>query len=407
MRVLWFSVTPSLFNPHSNCHNGGGWIASLEQIVRNIDVIKLGVAFYFGKDHSVYEKDDVKYYTLPNDGRSLLARIIKPEKVEERIRRYLKVIDDFKPDLIQIFGSENDFGLICGRVDIPVVIHMQGSLPPYHNALFPVGMNSYDFIFRGGLKISRRFIGLRSEKSFAKKASREVGILQNCRYFMGRTEWDRNIVELYNPNARYYHCEEALRDSFVNGKREWQGAEDKFRIVSVISTPWYKGVDLILKTAKLLKSYTQVDFEWNVFGIRDIRFFENKYGIEAKDSNVYIRGSVDKDKLVEELCTSSVYVHPSYIDNSPNSLCEAQYLGVPVVATNVGGISSLVKDGVTGLLVPANDPFTLASRLVSLKTSPDKAKELGLASRTEALMRHNPEKIGRMLLDIYESIVGV
>ena len=35
MRILWFSITPSLFNPHSKEHNGGGWIVSLKQIVRN------------------------------------------------------------------------------------------------------------------------------------------------------------------------------------------------------------------------------------------------------------------------------------------------------------------------------------------------------------------------------------
>ena len=45
MRILWFSVTPSLFNPKSNSHNGGGWIASLEQIVRKEPAIDLGVAF--------------------------------------------------------------------------------------------------------------------------------------------------------------------------------------------------------------------------------------------------------------------------------------------------------------------------------------------------------------------------
>ena len=47
MRILWFSVTPSLFNPHSNGHNGGGWIASLEQIARKNKNIELGVVFYF------------------------------------------------------------------------------------------------------------------------------------------------------------------------------------------------------------------------------------------------------------------------------------------------------------------------------------------------------------------------
>lgn len=73
MRVLWFSVTPSLFNPYSNTHNGGGWIASLEQIVRGMPEIELGVSFYFRTDCGVYENDGVKYYTLPNDSRGTLA----------------------------------------------------------------------------------------------------------------------------------------------------------------------------------------------------------------------------------------------------------------------------------------------------------------------------------------------
>lgn len=166
MRILWFSVTPSLFNPFSNSHNGGGWIASLEQIVRKNSAIELGVAFYWRDDNGVYENEGVKYYTLPNDNRNIVKKFIKPENANERIDRYLKVINDFKPDVIHIFGSENDFGLICGKTDIPVVIHMQGSLPPYHNALFPVGMNKLDFLFGRGLTWRRRLIGWRSEGAF-------------------------------------------------------------------------------------------------------------------------------------------------------------------------------------------------------------------------------------------------
>lgn len=406
MKVLWFSVTPSLFSPYSNSHNGGGWIASLEQIVRRNKDIELGVAFYLGNEYNVYDNSGVRYYTLPNDGRDILSKWIRPELAEHRVMRYLNVIADFKPDVIQIFGSENDFGLICSKTEIPVVIHIQGSLPPYHNALFPVGMNRYDFLFGRGLTWRRRLIGWRSEPSFRRKAAVEVQTLKNCRYFMGRTEWDHNIVRLFNPAATYYHCEEALRDSFINKDKIWQGFRDgKFFIVSVISNPWYKGVDLILKTAKLLTENSRHAFEWRVYGVSDIRFFEKKYGISADNVNVKIMGSVGKDELVDALCTSSVYVHPSYIDNSPNSLCEAQYLGLPVLATNVGGISSLIDDGRTGTLFPANDPYTLVSKLILLFENQDKACSMGREARTEAVYRHNPERIGHRLAEIYQFIL--
>jgi len=405
VRILWFSVTPSLFNPFSNSHNGGGWIASLEQIVRKNSAIELGVAFYWRDDNGVYENEGVKYYTLPNDNRNIVKKFIKPENANERIDRYLKVINDFKPDVIHIFGSENDFGLICGKTDIPVVIHMQGSLPPYHNALFPVGMNKLDFLFGRGLTWRRRLIGWRSEGAFLRKAGREIEILRNCRYFMGRTAWDKNIVRLFNPSAVYFHCEEALRDSFINGDRAWKYRErGKMLIVSVISNPWYKGVDLILKTAKLLKENACLEFGWSVYGVNDIRFFENKYGIKARDVNVDIKGSVGKEVLVDALCDASCYVHTSYIDNSPNSLCEAQYLGVPVLSTYVGGIPSLVKDGKTGILFPANDPYTLASHIITMNRNREFCERLSNAAREVAISRHNPEYIGTTLFNIYREI---
>lgn len=406
MRVLWFSVTPSLFNPYSNTHNGGGWIASLEQIVRKMPEIELGVAFYFRTDCNTYENDGVKYYTLPNDSRGMLAKWWKPEKTEDRVNRYLKIIEDFNPDVIQIFGSENDFGLICDKTSIPVVIHLQGSLPPYHNALFPIGMNKYDFIFGKKLPFNRRLIGLRSEQSFHKGAEREIAIIKSCKHFMGRTDWDYNLVKFYNPQCKYYHCEEALRDTFIEGSAKWIGPKDsKCNIISVISTPWYKGVDLILKTARLLKLHGNIDFSWHIYGISDIRFYESKYGINASDVNVRIHGAVDKHKLVDALCNASCYVHPSYIDNSPNSICEAQILGLPIIATNVGGISTLINNGKTGLLIPANDPHTLAGKIIDLKNNPQKAIGLGENGMETARVRHNPNNISESLYSIYQEII--
>ena len=71
-------------------------------------------------------------------------------------------------------------------------------------------------------------------------------------------------------------------------------------------------------------------------------------------------------EIKDELLHSTVYVHPSYIDNSPNSVCEAQILGCTCISTDVGGTSSIVEEGKTGFLVPSNDPYKLASLVESL-----------------------------------------
>lgn len=406
MRVLWFTLNPSSFNPNSNSYNGGGWTSALEQIVKREKSIDLGIAFHFPDNGFKYENEGVSYYPIAPKKKSIINRLINKNKEKENISRYLKIIEDFHPDVIHIFGSENDFGLICEHTLIPVVIHIQGCIPPYHNALFPVGLSKWDFLFKKGLSLKYRFIGLRSDRAFRKAAEREIRIIQNCKYFMGRTEWDKRLIDLFNPQATYFHCEEALRDSFIQGTARWEyPTSDKKIITSVISRPWYKGCDLILKTAALLKRFTDIDFEWRVYGIPEMRFYEAKYKINAKDVNVKVMGTASKEELAEALCATSCYVHPSYIENSPNSVCEAQILGVPIIATHVGGISSLIDDGCNGILFPANAPYTAASLIKQLTSDRELAERLSSNSIEKATKRHCPNEIIIRLYNIYDYII--
>lgn len=65
MKILWFTNTPSLYpNGKRNCYNGGGWISSLEQLIRKNSGIELHIAFYSGDvDEIVYDKvDGVNYF---------------------------------------------------------------------------------------------------------------------------------------------------------------------------------------------------------------------------------------------------------------------------------------------------------------------------------------------------------
>jgi len=408
MRVLWFSVTPSMYNPRSNSYNGGGWIASLERIVRGIGSIRLGVAFYFDEQPFRQEKDGVSYYPMPTlQGHGVGRWMYRKALLKRRLDHWLRVVDDFKPDLIQIFGSENEFGLLIPHVKVPVVIHMQGCLPPYHNALFPVGMHRSDFLLHSGLPWRKRLMGLLCERSFRKQAQREVGIIRSCRCFMGRTEWDKGLIRLFNPGARYYHCEEALRSAFLSVSRRWSyPSGDKLRLMSVISSPWYKGQDLILKTARLLTQFGGREFEWNVYGVEDMRFFESKYGIRAADVGVRVCGFAGQEQLADALCGSMCYVHPGYIDNSPNSLCEAQLLGVPVIAVYVGGIPSLIKHGETGILVPANAPYSLAAQILDLVSDKGLCLQLSERERAAAQVRHDPVRIAGRIESIYQHIIG-
>jgi len=110
--------------------------------------------------------------------------------------------------------------------------------------------------------------------------------------------------------------------------------------------------------------------------------------------------------LVNQLLCTDIYVHTAYIDNSPNSICEAQYLGLPIIATYVGGIPSLIENGLEGVLVPANDPYILTNEIMSLAIDRERQIKYSKNSRKRAIMRHNPKIILKDLLNIYNNLLS-
>lgn len=411
MRVLWFTVSPSLYSINGN-NQGLGWIASLERIVRTDKDIVLGVAFEHEDNIFKSEQDGVIYYPMNvfRNRRDIECRRYHAD-IEERLFMPCcqRVIDDFKPDVIQVFGSEWCFGLIQEYTNIPVVIHMQGSMPPYQNAMFPPGYSwkeEHDDIPWWNLRWRHRHSLWR--KRNVEVVDREERILRGCKYFMGRTDWDYALSRFYAPDSHYYKCWEALRTVFIDGTFKWKPDKSRKKYIIVSTGPSrLKGMDVILKTAKLLKEYSGVDFEWRIIGadMMHLSDHERKWGIDSMKNNVKPLGVLDGDAVCQELLGCDLYVLPTYIDNSPNSVCEAMCLGVPVVSTLTGGLPSLIDNHRTGELVPCNDPYTLAYTLRMLLPDIDKRMQYGKTAREIALQRHNPDGILNMLKNIYMDIV--
>ena len=121
---------------------------------------------------------------------------------------------------------------------------------------------------------------------------------------------------------------------------------------------------------------------------------------------IQLLGIKNANEIVNLLNETRIYVHPSYIDNSPNSLCEAQLLGVPSIATNVGGISSLIENGENGYLVSSNDPYFLAARIIQLLNDRSLLLKISKNAREKAWERHSKEKILNQLIDTYKIIAS-
>ncbi len=409
MRVLWFTNTPSLYQQNANSYNGGGWIESLELHIRKNSSIDLGISFFHSDTVFKAQKENVTYYPIRNK-RNILKKIQyqfdSARKEKEEIQSFLRIVNDFNPDIIHIFGSEMPFGVIAKYISTPVVLHIQGILTPYLNAWFPPGYSRKDIPFLFRFNFVQIFSYLRKYKYFSYQAKQEQKRLSHIFNYMGRTEWDRRVTSILSPNSKYFHCDEILREPFYIADVWRPHQRSKLILATTISSPLYKGFDLILKTATILSSMQSLSFEWHIFGNINPKLVERMCKVKAEDVNIKLHGIASAEKLVEELLNADIFIHPSYIDNSPNSICEAQMLGLPVISTNVGGISSIIKNNKNGILVPANDPYMLTAKILELRNNKNLAIRLSEGAKYSAYKRHDRDTIVTKNLSIYQSILS-
>lgn len=416
MRILWFTSTPSLAAsiPHTGS-NLTGWVTSLEKAVTGAKKIILGVAFPHGYGQTrSFNIRGTSYFSFPKRKEKgkisgLLYRWAHKIEHETEINHYLQIIEQFKPDLIHIFGSEAAFGNILNHITgIPVVIQIQGSLSACALKYF-AGMPAWDTVIYSHKKsFLLGYSTWHQYFTFQRRAARERTFMKKCRYVIGRTGWDRQVSRVLAPDSEYFHCEEIMREPFYD--KQWTRPDQgKLVLFSTLSGSTYKGFDVVLRTASLLREIAFFDFEWHIAGIDSshelIAITERSLHQTFADNNVILRGMLSPDELAEGLLSSAFYVHPSYIENSSNAICEAMLLGVPVIATNAGGTESILSGGADGILVPTGDPYALAGAVKELYESPDKAKLYSENARRKAHARHDPSAILKNLMNIYKNIL--
>ena len=408
IRVLWFSNSPVSAGKVKNINfTGGSWIKALESAFTDIPGYQLGIVCQL-KTPSLekYVIDNVRYYICPVTSGFEKRKIgwggnyILNDDVA--VKTYLKVIDDFKPDIIQIFGTENNYGLVIPFTEVPAIIHIQGFLSMYVKKYFSGMLLSDIEKHTPTLKIIKGVTEINYFNYFKNLEARESKIVAKTKYFFGRTSWDYRIVKTLG-SAKYFHCDEMLRNEFhINSWKQPSG--NTIIISSTLSAAPYKGFDLIYETAEKLAKL-KIPFIWNIIGSSDnaeiVRLLVKKYH-HPFPLQVKMVGNKTTNELIDILLQSHIYVHPSYIDNSPNSVCEAMILGMPVCAVSTGGVPSLIDNRVDGMLVNAGDPYDMTGAILELIENPEFAKHIGENARKRSLKRHDPANILKTIISTYK-----
>jgi len=117
-------------------------------------------------------------------------------------------------------------------------------------------------------------------------------------------------------------------------------------------------------------------------------------------------GRVEHDQVSKLMAAATMIVMPSRWEGLPLVTLEAAYMERPVVASGAPGLGSAIEDGVTGLVVPMEDPDSLARALLRLIDNRDEARAMGARARAAALLNASLEDCADQYERLYERFIG-
>ena len=243
----------------------------------------------------------------------------------------------------------------------------------------------------------------------------EIKIIKKVNAVIGRTTWDYANTKAINPKEEYYHNNEVLRTSFYTDKWDINNCERYTLFCSQAGYP-IKGAHFLVKTIAILKQrYPKVKLfiaGENILneGLRTSGYAKylskliKKYKIS---DNVTFTGILSENEMKEKMLRSHIFVLPSAIENSSNSLGEAMILGMPCVATNTGGTMDILEHRKEGYLYPYTEPAMCANYISDFFQNDDLCIAMGKNARETALRRHDPNKNVKNYIELYEKMIGV
>lgn len=392
----------------------GGWMFSGAKCLASGQDIELAVAtLYSGKKLKKLFLNNTTYYLLPFSG--------DRRKYCPGLESYWREIQlDFKPDVVHIHGTEYTFGLAyikaCGNKN--VVVSLQG-LASVCERYYYAGMRAGEIIknitFRDIIRNDNIF---RQREKMRLSGEFEKEYLRRVKHIIGRTSWDRTHALNINSSAQYHFCNETLREEFYKHKWSFDKCERHSIFISQANYP-IKGLHQLIKAMpSILRRFSDTKVYVagnNIVSIDTLtgklrqggysKYLKNLIRKIGLDGRIIFKGPLSEYSIVQQYLKSNIFVCPSSIENSPNSVAEAQMLGVPCIASCVGGIPDMVEHGKTGMMYRFEEVEILAELVCDVFSDQNLADNLSTQEQQAALARHSPAKNHDTLITIYKQVI--
>ena len=336
----------------------------------------------------------------------------------ETEQEFIRILNKVQPDIIHIWGTEYPRALAMMNATNATgvkktIISIQGLSSLYANHYIngvPVFVQHHftvrDFLRRDNLKNQYR--------KFCRQGYWETEALKRAGHVIGRTEWDRAGTCQLAPNAEYHFCAESLRSSFYESRWDLTLCEKHSIFVSQCAYP-LKGFHYVLSAMPIiLKHYPDTKLYTTGQDVRKIPWYKltsyQKYLARLinrlhLNDNVVFTGVLNEQQIKEQYLKSHVFVSASSIENSPNSVGEAMLLGMPIVASYVGGTMDMFLDKEEGFLYQPDAAYMLAHYVCKVFSDDALACRMGEAAHKHAYITHDRNTNIKTLMSIYKRII--
>lgn len=418
-KILWIVNTPlgPLGEAIYGKRSGGVWMdALLEDFKKSSDYQVVVATTAAIKDKLEIEEDGITYIALP-DAPPLLYN----EEKKENKNNWKEFISDIKPDLIQVWGTEFTQGLCALREagTIPSVIYMQGvckAIAENYEAGISIGELKKTVTFRD---LVRHDSILQQKAKFESAAKKEAEMIRLAGRIICENDWCEKTIKEICPDVEAYRCPLSINKVFEEHNWDINNIE-RHSIICTASGYTIKGLHMLLRAAALLVD-KYPDLKVYVPGTpvvqkKDIESQIRKNGyskyieklikeLNVEDHIVWL-GELTQEELAKQYEKSHVFVMSSSIENHSSSLKEAMMVGLPSIASAVGGVPEYVTDGENGFLYKFDEYHLLAERISRIFDNDELAIKLSNNAKTSMRKLHDKESAYHIMTSIYEDILN-
>ena len=292
----------------------------------------------------------------------------------------------------------------CRKLNYMDVIHVQWPIPNGLGALFLKTFYKIPYIntiYGEEVYLSNRYYTMPIIKLFVNNASKTItissGSLKAC-LESGLREENLEILP-FGVDTNFFRPIDVQKDKEI------------FQILSVGYLIERKGFEYLIKAVKeVLKDYDNVKLK--IVGSGPLECQIKKLIKDLKlENNIQILSNVSDEQLLELYNLSDLFVLPSIVDSQGNTeglgvvLLEAMACGLPVIASNIGGIPDIVNDGETGLLVPEKNFKEISKSIAELIENEDLKKKIAIEGYKMIKEDFSWEKIAKGYITIYNAIL--